>query len=196
MTYLLGLDHYFSAAEIHVEHLLDSWGQPGLNPKCELWQLPTSIDDFMARNKSTVDTHPTLRTLQHHPNTTDNSHDSPDIILHLAKHKLPDKPELPDSRRSMDMFCDSCGQHGHPWKCCDYLAKLLKALDFASKLDKQKQLDILAAFHQEQQKQRDIKIKRNLGRVRTLKDNGDIEGLYNLLLEDTNKWRNDHLSEE
>jgi len=36
IAYLLGLDQHFSAAIINIENLLDSWGQPGINPKCEL----------------------------------------------------------------------------------------------------------------------------------------------------------------
>jgi hypothetical protein len=175
-----------------VENLLDSWGQPGLNPKCELRCLPTTIDEFMAQQKPTDNTYPTLRTLQQYPTIINNPDDSHDIILRLGKQLSSDMNNLPDSRKSMDMFCDACGQHGHPWKRCDYLAKLIKKLDFASKLDKPKQLEILAAFHKEQQKQCDNRIKRNLGHARTLKDNGDIEGLYNLLLEENNnEWPTD-----
>jgi hypothetical protein len=152
-TYLLSLDQHFSPAITHVEDLLDSWGQPGLNLKCDLWWLPTTIDKFMTRYTSVRATYPTMHTLQYRPNFLDSHIDTNnDIILRLAKPKL---VETPDSRKSMDMFCDACGQHGNPWKCCNYLAKLIKALDFTSKLDKPKQLELLATFHKEQQKQRE-----------------------------------------
>ncbi len=144
-----------------MENRLDLWGQTGLNPKCELWCLPTTIDEFMARHKPTDNTYPTLHTLQQYPTIINNPDDSHDIILCLGKQQSSDMNNLPDSRKSMDMFRDACGQHGHPWKCCDYLAKLIKALDFASKLDKPKQLEILAAFHKEQQNQSNVTTKSN-----------------------------------
>jgi hypothetical protein len=150
----------------------------------------------MTKHTHANTTYPTMHTLQQIPTSNilgSHTDTNSEIILHLAK---PKPNETVENRTSIDIFCDACGQHGHPWKRYDYLAKLLKALAFTTKLDKPKQLELRAAYHKEQQKQRESKLKRNLGRAHTLKDNGDIEGLYNLLLEDTAEWNQDITLEE
>jgi hypothetical protein len=99
---------------------MDSWGQPGLNPKCELHRLPTTINEFLTRNKHNNDNIATMRML------TTAAHDFPTIHATNAKLNV-DKHE---PRKSMDIYCDACGSHGHPWKHCDFLAKMIKAQQF------------------------------------------------------------------
>lgn len=182
-AFLSGLDDSFAPAVDHINNLLDSWGQPGLNPKCELRRLPSTIDDFMNRHPYNPK-YPSVRMLNSTslPELTDTD------IIHVTKQRLPLTTDSHESRKPIDIFCDACGGHGHPWKRCDYLARLIKALDFTTKLDKNKQIEILQAFTKEQQRLRENKIKRNISKARTLKDSGDIEGLYKLLTEDPDDW--------
>lgn len=181
-TFLLGLDAYFQPAVAHIENLLDSWGQTGMNPKCEPHKLPSTIDEFMSRNHPKNGQYAVVHTLAYPPNiqspTTLTTPDN-DIFIHITKQQQKD---LQEPRKSVDIYCDACGGYGHPWRCCDFLAKTLKAAHFMTNLDKTKQIEIVTTFAKEQQCLRDNKIKWNIGKARILKDNGDIEGLYNLLL--------------
>jgi hypothetical protein len=177
VTYLQGLDDTFESAIHHINNIMDSWGQHGLNPKCELTKLPTTIETYMSRNKSSSHSFAVMRTIQQPITINDSLNDkdtnnglSTDIICHQTKGAPPRKPSTTlESRRPIDLFCDACGGHGHPWKRCDYLAKLIKAAEFMKAMDKPKQNELLQSYHKEQQRLRENKIQRNLAKARTLK---------------------------
>jgi hypothetical protein len=38
-------------------------------------------------------------------------------------------------RKSINIYCDACGTHGHGWRNCHFLAKLLKAMEFMANID-------------------------------------------------------------
>ena len=64
------------------------------------------------------------------------------------------KKDTDRPKKSKDMYCDACGTHGHGWWDCDFLAKLVKALDFLSKMDSTKKQTLLETYHKEQLCQR------------------------------------------
>jgi hypothetical protein len=150
----------------------------------------------MSRNKSSNHTFAVMRTLQQPITINDSLNDnntsnalSTDIICHQTKGNSPRKSSTTlESRRPVDLFCDACGSHRHPWKCCDYLAKLIKAADFMKVMDKPKWTELLQSYHKEQQRLRENKIQCNLAKARTIKDTSDTNGLYQLLVKTTNEW--------
>jgi hypothetical protein len=68
--------------------------------------------------------------------------------------KLQQKPTSNAPRKSIDIYCDACGGHGHTWKRCNYLAKLAKSFEFLTKLDKAKTQEIIQVYHKEQERLR------------------------------------------
>jgi hypothetical protein len=112
----------------------------------------------------------------------------PDIDAHINKIACTMKPQPQEPRRSIDLFFDACGGHGHPWKCYDYTAKLLKANKRIKNRDKNQCQDLLQSYLKEQHRLRDNKIKRNLAKACPLTDTGDTDGLYQLLVNEANEW--------
>jgi hypothetical protein len=88
-----------------------------------------------------------------------------------------------ETRKSVDIFCDACGGHGHPWATCIYTAKLLKAIDYIASLDPASRKTILENYHKEQTRRRQWKQLATAGRARQLRDSGDTEGLFDLTQE-------------
>jgi hypothetical protein len=84
-------------------------------------------------------------------------------------------------RKLVDSYCDACGGYGHRQRQSNFVAKLIKSLDYISKLEPAKQNLILAEFAPEQSKQREKKQAATAGKARMLKEAKDAEGLYNLL---------------
>jgi hypothetical protein len=61
--------------------------------------------------------------------------------------------------KSVDMFCNGCGMHGHAWKRCDFCAKIVKSLEFLKGLDPAKKKKLLEIFVKEQMRKRSNKLK-------------------------------------
>ena len=209
LHYLAGLDDEFDPAVQYVNTLLDTWSHTGINPKCAIRSLPKTIQGYLdkhhgnaiIRTAKTTSNDQTAEMLQEiraqlealkaTPPTEDYA------IVNYAKdhrkHKggwkdsnksLPSDLSNPsDSRKSVDIFCDACGGHGHPWAACDYTAKLIKAIDYIASLDPASRKTVLENYHKEQTRRRQWKQMATAGRARQLRDNGDTEGLFELMQE-------------
>jgi hypothetical protein len=135
--------------------------------------------------KSNVDNTPTIRTTKMQDLTTDafikiiRAAQNTDTI-HAPKQETPKRN---DSRKSIDIYCDAWGSHGHRWRDCDYLAKLIKALDFLNNLEATKKKTLLETFHKEQMKWRQSKRSMAIARATTYLQEQDIESMYNLVHE-------------
>jgi hypothetical protein len=86
-------------------------------------------------------------------------------------------------RKSVDIYCDACGAHGHRWRDCDFLAKLIKCLTFVNSMDAAKKKALLESFHKEQERKRAG--KQNKAKIRALQylEDKDINGMYALVQE-------------
>jgi hypothetical protein len=210
LHYLAGLDDEFHLAVQYVNTLLDTWSHTGINPKCAIRSLPKTIQSYLDKHhgnavirttKGNPNDH-TAEMLQEirdqlealkQPSTTANKYAIVNYVKDNRKHKggwkdsgktttgdisIPSEP-----RKSVDIFCDACGGHGHPWATCDYTAKLLKAIDYIASLDPASRKTILENYHKEQTRRRQWKQLATTGRARQLRDSGDTEGLFDLMQE-------------
>jgi len=209
LHYLAGLDDEFDPAVQYVNTLLDTWSHTGINPKCAIRSLPKTIQGYLDKqhgnavirtakgstNDQTAEMLQEIRaqleTLKHTPATDEYA-----MINYAKDHrkqrggwKNPNKGTSPDlllssdGRKSVDIFCDACGGHGHPWAACDYTAKLLKAIDYIASLDPASRKTVLDNYHKEQTRRRQWKQMATAGRARQLRDSGDTDGLFDLMQE-------------
>jgi hypothetical protein len=144
-------------------------GQRWIKPFYELQKLPKTIEKYM---KNHSDTLPIMRTtkLQDHtprsiPSATpiERTTKLPDLttedlmdIIHAATHKdNQDKKHQATTsmtpRTSVDVYYVACSTYYHFWRNCDFLAKLLKSLDFLNNLDPAKKKVVMDTFHTKQQ---------------------------------------------
>jgi hypothetical protein len=107
ITFLQGLDPTYQTAVQYINNLLDSSGQPGINPKVQFQELPQTIETYMERNPPT-NTSPFVRMLQH---LTPSNDIQSDMICKLLQKSTQNEP-----RKSIDVYCDACGGHGNMWK--------------------------------------------------------------------------------
>jgi hypothetical protein len=118
---------------------------------------------------------------------TNNTNSKKNLGSKLNHNKfLPNKDSLnsadvTESRKSVDVFCDACGGHGHRWKNCDYLAKMITCLDYISAITDANKKALLDTYRQEQSRRRKMKQLTAAGRARMLKDSGDADGLYQFM---------------
>jgi hypothetical protein len=86
-----------------------------------------------------------------------------------------------DNRQSVDKFCSFCGTHGHLKANCDFMAKLIIANASLKTVDAKSKEKLQESYRQEQEKRRNRKIKKRLGTIRKVMDEGghlsDIEPL-------------------
>jgi hypothetical protein len=160
---------------------MDSWGKDGLNPKCELRYLPRTIEAFM---KNHSDSTPIMRTTKLQDINTENILDM--IRVANQQRDAPKKGKIEPSdgpRKSVDVYCDACGTHGHHWWDCDFLAKIINCSNFLNSLDAAKKKSLLETFHKEQVRKRSA--KQNNATVRAIQylEDNDIQGMYSLIQE-------------
>ena len=180
VLFLKGLDTEFAPAVQYVETLMDSWGKDGPNPKCELRYLPRTIEAFM---KTHAESTPTMRVTKLHDVTTE---DFIEMICAATSRDGPKKGKQDSTegpRKSVDIYCDACGTHGHGWRNCDFLAKLFKAMEFMANIDSTKKKLLLDTFHKEQNRKRQSKQGNAVARAAECLENNDIQGMYALIQE-------------
>jgi hypothetical protein len=180
VLFLKGLDSKFAPAVQYIETLMDLWGKDGLNPKCELRYLPRTIEAFM---KTHLDSTPIMRTTKLQEITTENILD---IIRAANQRDVSKKGKTEPSdgpRKSVDVYCDACGSHGHRWRDCDYLAKLITCLNFLNSLDAAKKKSLLETFHKEQVRKRSAKQNNATVRAMQYLEDNDMHGMYSLIQE-------------
>ena len=106
--------------------------------------------------------------------------------FHAAKQKPAGKSvsSIPNTnnRKFADVFCESCTNYGHEWSRCDFTARIIHSLEFVANLDPVKKQTILQSFATEQAHRREQKQTNLAGKARILRDSGDAEALYQLLL--------------
>jgi hypothetical protein len=209
LHYLAGLDDEFDPDVQYVNTLLDTWSHTCINPKCAIRSLPKTIQGYLDKkhgnavirtakgstNDQTAEMLQEIRaqleTLKHTPATDEYA-----MINYAKDHRKqrggwknpnkgssPDLPTSSDGRKSVDIFCDACGGHGHPWAACGYTAKLLKAIDYIASLDPASRKTVLENYHKEQTWRRQWKQMATAGRAHQLRDSGDTEGLFDLMQE-------------
>ncbi len=181
VLFLKGLDTEFTPAIQYVETLMDSWGKEGLNPKCEIRYLPRTIESFMKTH--TAESTPIMRATKLQDVTTNefmemiraaNTRDG----LKRGKQVTQEAP-----RKSIDIYCDACGTHGHGWRNCDFLAKLLKAMEFMANIDPTKKKLLLETYQKEQTCKRQAKHGNAVARAAQCLEDNDIQGMYALIQE-------------
>jgi hypothetical protein len=95
-------------------------------------------------NKTT----PTMQPMKHHTKMTPTMHtmklqdlSTDDFMAMIRAANQPNtarktKSEITDGpRKSVDVYCDACGRHGHCWHDCDFLAIIINSLKFLDSLD-------------------------------------------------------------
>ena len=128
------------------------------------------------------DLSPTVRTMKPQDNSTDDSIAMIQAASHLdGTRKLKSEPDSP--RKSIDAYCDACGGHGHRWGDCDFLAKLIKSLQFLDSLEPSRKKNLLDTFHKEQVRKRSVKHNTALVRATRCMENNDIDGMYDIIHE-------------
>jgi hypothetical protein len=133
--------------------------------------------------KTHAESTPTMRATKLHDVTTE------DFIETIRANNSRDGPKKgkQDSteglRKSVDIYCDACGTHGHGWRNCDFLAKLLKAMEFMANIDSTKKKFLLETFHKEQNRKRQSKQGNAVARAAECLENNDIQGMYALIQE-------------
>jgi hypothetical protein len=115
---------------------------------------------------------------------------------HGAKKSFTKTTTDTESRKSVDAFCDACGGHGHRWKNCDSLAKMIKCLDYVSTLSDIDKSALLITYNQEQARRRKVKQLATAGHARFLRDAGDIDGLFQLIQDNEGYTFNDLHTDE
>lgn len=109
-------------------------------------------------------------------------------IIHAATHKdNQDKKHQATTsmtpRTSVDVYYVACSTYYHFWRNCDFLAKLLKSLDFLNNLDPAKKKVVMETFHTKQQWHRQHKQTNAVARAATYLENNDISSMYALIQE-------------
>lgn len=211
LHFLRGLGEEFQPAVQYVNTLMDAWGQTGLNPKCDMRVLPRTISDYLSTNGTgqIQSTGAIIRAAHgapqdhHAPEETSQL----DALTQLLKQHMDQSeaiirayrggPKAPAgqtktinapaatgtaTRKFMDVYCGACGGYGHPDKQCDFVARMIKSLDFIAAMDNTKRKDILEEFSTEQRRRRDSKQTSLAGKARVCRDANDVEGLYKLLV--------------
>jgi hypothetical protein len=160
---------------------MDSWGKDGLNPKCELRYLPRTIEAYLKTHG--LDSTAIMRTTNLHDVTAENFIDMIRAANQRDSNKKGNGNSSDGPRKSVDIYCDACGAHGHHWRDCDFLAKLIKCLTFVNSMDAAKKKALLETFHKEQECKRAG--KQNNAKIRALQylEDKDIDGMYALVQE-------------
>lgn len=103
------------------------------------------------------------------------------LVRHVSTAWVDTKDKDDDNRQSVDKFCSFCGTHGHLKANCDFMAKLIIANASLKTVDAKSKEKLQESYRQEQEKRRNRKIKKRLGTIRKVMDEGghlsDIEPL-------------------
>ncbi len=75
-------------------------------------------------------------------------------------------------RPSKDHMCRLCGGFGHDDEHCDFTAKLLNVQDTAKKVDARLKEKLKDQYKLEQQKRRNRKLRKKVGVIRQMLDDG------------------------
>jgi hypothetical protein len=126
LHYLKGLHYEYEPAIHYVNTLLDTWAQPGINPKCNICSLPRTIDEFNNRSNG-QGCQPVIRTIQ------TNSNNSTNEMLQQLRNGITDLKQAtmtPDPVNStVNYIKDPKRTKSNPWKPIhkDYLNDLKPA---------------------------------------------------------------------
>ena len=101
-------------------------------------------------------------------------------IVHYGRGGKP-SPINEASWKSVNIYCDGCGTHGHHWRNCDFCTKLIKSLVFIGSLDAEKKQELLDTFTKDQAHKHTVKSSMVKARMHILREDGDINGLFNLI---------------
>jgi chromatin segregation and condensation protein Rec8/ScpA/Scc1 (kleisin family) len=71
-----------------------------------------------------------------------------------------------------DKYCHFCGTHGHITVNCEFMAKLMTAMEHIKQVDNKTRKEIQDKFKQEQKKRRERKLARHANTIRKLLDTG------------------------
>lgn len=179
LHFLRGLSEEFNPAVQYVNTLMDAWGQTGLNPKCDLRVLPRTIADYLNANGTgpAPTTNAIIRVAHGAPQDHSNKEKRSqlDAITQLLQQQVEQSEAIirayrggskapaaqfkhvsmpaatgKETRRFTDVYCGACGGYGHPETKCDFVARMIKSLDFIAALDGTKRKEILDEFLTEQ----------------------------------------------
>jgi uncharacterized protein YjiS (DUF1127 family) len=71
-----------------------------------------------------------------------------------------------------DKYCHFCGTHGHITVNCEFMAKLITAMEQIKKVDVKSKKELQENFKQEQKQRRERKLARHTNAIRKLLDMG------------------------
>ncbi len=152
------LSPVFAPAVSRVRRLLDAWNPfDVIAPEVlKITNLPNTIERFMTEEMGQGQSY--IRAI--HPNKAKSPHRSW-------------KPTTNETRQDgQEKYCYFCGADGHEPPECRFMAKLVKAQESLNKVDSKTKKALKERFKQDQQKQREKRIKRQNKVIRHLVDNG------------------------
>ena len=157
--FLRELSPHFTQAVSRIRRLMDTWNQNDPNvpePLC-LSSLPVTIERYMNEEANT----PYIRRLHHSQSPRKGS-------------RLPPASDNKnrDIRPSKDKMCRLCGGYGHDDEHCDFTAKWMNVQDASKKVDARLKEKLKDKYKQEQQKHRNRKLKKKVGIIHQMLDDG------------------------
>jgi len=165
--FLRELSSHFAPAISRIRRLMDTWNQYDANvpEPLRLSSLPVTIERYMNEETNT----PYVRRI-HHPQSPRKSGRSSGTPEDKGKDPRHDKTK--DLRPSKDHMCRLCGGYGHDDEHCDFTAKLLNVQDTAKKVDARLKEKLKDQYKLEQQKRRNRKLRKKVGVIRQMLDDG------------------------
>jgi len=157
--FLRELSPHFAPAVSRIRRLMDTWNQydPHVPEPLRITSLPVTIERYMNEETNT----PYIRRM-HHP---------------ASPHKGgrlvgPAEDKNRDARPSQDKTCRLCGGYGHDDEHCDFTAKWMNVQDASKKVDARLKEKLKDQYKLEQQKRRSRKLRKKVGIIRQMLDDG------------------------